>query len=95
MEHLANTNTQVAMRDGAIPYTPANTAVTNMTLTQEIDMKSGMFCVVAGIIITAFGVGGVEQSLDDVVMIEAALFSALGLMIMGCGVLMLQNAERA
>ena len=56
--------------------------------------KSGMFCFVTGLVLTAFGVGGIEQSLDNDGLLAGALFSTLGLMIMYCGVMMINEGER-
>lgn len=55
---------------------------------------SGMFCVVTGIVLAMFGVGGIEQSLDNDGLIAGALVSSLGLMIMACGVMMLEQEEQ-
>lgn len=55
--------------------------------------KYGMFCVIVGLITTALGVGGVEQSLDDAGLFAGALVSLVGCGIMGCGVLMIRQSE--
>ena len=55
--------------------------------------KSRMFCFVVGLMLTAFGVGGVEQSMDDMGLLSGVLVSLVGLGIMGCGVLMLRQSE--
>jgi len=52
-----------------------------------------MFCFIVGLLVTIFGVGGIEQSLDNSGLLLGALVSTVGLMIMGCGAMMIQNAE--
>jgi hypothetical protein len=55
--------------------------------------RSGMFCFTVGLVLTAFGVGGVEQSLDSEGLLAGAMVSSLGLMIMACGVMMLKEVD--
>jgi len=62
-------------------------------MTQSSMEKSGMFCFIVGLLVTIFGVGGIEQSLDNSGLLLGALVSTVGLMIMGCGAMMIQNAE--
>ena len=56
--------------------------------------RSAMFLVVMGILMTAFGCGGIEQSMDDAGLLTGVLVSVVGLMVMGCGVLGIQQLER-
>jgi hypothetical protein len=51
--------------------------------------KSGTFLFIVGLLITIFGVGGVEQSVTDLVMIQCFAVAMVGCMIMGCGVSMI------
>jgi hypothetical protein len=53
--------------------------------------KSGMFCFVAGFFVTAFAVGGIEQSLTDDVLIQCSLVAIVGLLIMGAGTMMIKE----
>jgi hypothetical protein len=55
--------------------------------------KSGTFLLVVGFFITAFGVGGVEQSVTDLVMIQCFAVAMVGCMVMGCGISMLKQSE--
>ena len=55
--------------------------------------RSGIFCFAVGFFLTAFGVGGIEQSITDDALLSGALVSTLGLMIMYCGVLMLKDVD--
>lgn len=58
-------------------------------------MTSGiaMFLFAVGFFLTAFGVGGIEQSITEAAMLTGCLVSALGLAVMCCGVLGLQTAD--
>ena len=55
--------------------------------------RSGMFCFAVGLLVTAFGVGGIEQSLDDQGLLLGALVSSVGLSIMWAGTLMLKEVD--
>jgi hypothetical protein len=55
--------------------------------------KSGMFCFVVGFFLTAFAVGGIEQSLTDAVLLECSAIALVGLMIMAAGVMMLKEVD--
>jgi hypothetical protein len=57
-------------------------------------MKSGFFLYVVGLIMTMGGVGGVEQSLDNLSLVGAGLIALLGLAVMYCGVMMIKINER-
>ena len=52
-----------------------------------------MILFTLGFLITAFGVGGIETSLDDAGLFAGALVSVIGLMVMGCGVLQMRIDE--
>lgn len=54
---------------------------------------TAMFLVIAGLILTAFGVGGIELSENDVTALNSGFFAIIGLLIMYCGVLGLRNAH--
>ena len=58
-------------------------------------MKQGtaMFLFAVGFFLTAFGVGGIEQSITDDAMLTGCVVSALGLAVMYCGTLGLRNAH--
>ena len=49
-------------------------------------MNTQMLLVIVGLIVTAFGVGGVESSITDGELALAVLVSLVGLGIMGTGV---------
>ena len=55
--------------------------------------RTGTFMFAVGFLVTAFGVGGVEQSLTDGAMIQAFLVSLVGCAIMGVGVSLLNSSE--
>jgi len=52
-----------------------------------------MFLVFTGIVLTMFGVGGVENSITDPEFFGSLAVSAVGLGIMYCGVLMLKDLD--
>ena len=49
--------------------------------------RSAMFLVITGLIITMFGVGGVENSIETVDLLQSIAVSIVGLAVMGCGAL--------
>ena len=49
--------------------------------------RSAMFLVITGIITVMFGVGGVENSITNVELLQGLAVAVVGLGIMGCGVL--------
>jgi len=55
--------------------------------------KSAMFLVITGLIITMFGAGGVENSIETVDLLQSILVAIVGLAVMGCGVLAIKVAE--
>lgn len=46
-----------------------------------------------GFLLTAFGVGGIEQSINDSEMFGASLVSVVGLLIMYCGMIATRVAD--
>lgn len=52
--------------------------------------RSAMFLVITGIITVMFGVGGVENSITNVELLQGLAVAVVGLGIMGCGVLAIQ-----
>jgi uncharacterized membrane protein (UPF0136 family) len=53
-----------------------------------------MFLVVTGLLLTAFGVGGVEQSMDDQGLLAGVAVSLVGTLIMWAGTLGLRNSDQ-
>ena len=49
--------------------------------------STAMFLVVAGLVLTLLGVGGVEGSMDTAGLLQGLFVSIVGLMTMGAGVL--------
>jgi hypothetical protein len=49
--------------------------------------RSAMFLIITGLIITMFGVGGVENSIETVDLLQSIAVSIVGLAVMGCGTL--------
>jgi len=49
--------------------------------------STAMFLVVAGLVLTLLGVGGIEASMDNVGLAQGLLVAIVGLMTMGAGVL--------
>jgi hypothetical protein len=49
--------------------------------------KSAMFLVITGLIITMFGAGGIENSIQTVDLLQSILVAIVGLAVMGCGAL--------
>ena len=56
--------------------------------------RSAMFLVVTGLLLTAFGVGGIEQSLDDQGLLAGVAVSLVGTLIMWAGTLGLRNSDQ-
>jgi hypothetical protein len=54
---------------------------------------AAMFLVFTGLVLTLFGVGGVENSLTNTELLTAVAVSVVGLATMWCGVLGLRSAE--
>ena len=55
--------------------------------------NTGFLLFVFGLIMTAFGVGGVEHSLTNTELVTAVLVSGLGLALMYVGTLGVRNGE--
>ena len=55
--------------------------------------KSGMFCFITGLLVAAFGVGGIEQSMDNWGLADGVLVAAVGLLIMWAGTMMLREVD--
>lgn len=55
--------------------------------------KSAMFLVFTGLILTAFGVGGVENSITDTELASSLAVSVVGTLIMWAGTLGLRNSD--
>ena len=49
--------------------------------------STAMFLVVAGLVLTLLGAGGIEASMDNVGLAQGLLVAIVGLMTMGAGVL--------
>ena len=49
--------------------------------------KSAMFLFFVGLVTVMFGLGGVENSIDNLGLLQGFLVAVAGLGIMGCGVL--------
>ena len=56
--------------------------------------RTAMFLVVTGLLLTAFGVGGVEQSMDDQGLLAGVAVSLVGTLIMWAGTLGLRNSDQ-
>jgi len=55
--------------------------------------RSAMFLVITGLIITMFGAGGIENSIQTVDLLQSIAVAIEGLAVMGCGVLAIKVAE--
>jgi len=55
--------------------------------------KTSMTLIMLGLILTAFGVGGVENSVNDTELLGACVVSIVGLLIMYCGTLAMRVSE--
>lgn len=56
-------------------------------------MKTAAFLTFTGLVLTMFGVGGIENSITDSELLAGVAVSVVGLGIMGCAVLMMQNLD--
>lgn len=52
-------------------------------------MTASFFLFITGFIVVGFGVGGVEQSITNTELAQAAIVATVGLLIMWCGQLMI------
>lgn len=55
--------------------------------------RGAMFLVMVGLLTTGFGVGGVENSVDNLELLSGLLVSISGLAIMAAGVLGLKTVD--
>lgn len=55
--------------------------------------RTAMILFIFGMILTMFGVGGVEQSVEDTALISSLAVSVLGLLLMYVGTLAVKNGE--
>ena len=55
--------------------------------------KSSMFLVAVGLLMTFGGVGGVENSVGNLDLLQSTLVAIVGLAIMGCGVLAIKTQQ--
>ncbi len=53
--------------------------------------KSAFFLFIMGLLMTGFGVGGVEQSISNYELFASVVTALTGLSIMGCGVLAIKT----
>ena len=58
-----------------------------------MNKDGAMVCFTVGLLITLFGVGGVEQSITNMELLGGVLVSLLGLAVMGCGSLAMRVLE--
>ncbi len=49
-----------------------------------------LFLVITGLVLTMFGVGGIENSIETAELLQSVAVAVLGLGVMGCGVLAIQ-----
>jgi len=56
-------------------------------------MKTAAFLTFTGLVLTMFGVGGIENSITDSELLAGVAVSVVGLGIMGSAVLMMQNLD--
>jgi uncharacterized membrane protein len=56
--------------------------------------KQGMFVFVVGMIVTMLGVGGVENSITNVELLQSLAVSVTGLACMYSGTVMIKRAEQ-
>jgi hypothetical protein len=56
-----------------------------------MNKHTAWFLWTVGFFLTAFGVGGIEQSMDNAGLYAGVLVSVVGLMTMGCGTLMMKQ----
>jgi hypothetical protein len=58
-----------------------------------VTQAQAMFVFVVGLLITMLGTGGVEASISNLELLQGLAVAITGLGCMGCGVLMLRQAE--
>ena len=55
--------------------------------------RTAFFVFFVGFLVTAFGVGGIEQSMDDAGLLAGTAVSLVGCLIMWAGTLGIRNAD--
>lgn len=55
--------------------------------------RNAMFLVVVGLVFAMAGVGGVEQSISNLELVQSFLVALVGLAVMGCGALAIKVAQ--
>ena len=55
--------------------------------------RNAMFLVVVGLVFAVAGVGGVEQSISNLELVQSFLVALVGLAVMGCGALAIKVAQ--
>ena len=55
--------------------------------------RTAMALFIFGLVLTMFGVGGVENSIEDTALLASVAVAALGLGLMYCGTLAVKNGE--
>ena len=55
--------------------------------------KPALYLVAVGLLMTFGGVGGVENSLSDIELVQSFLVALVGLAVMGCGVLAINTQQ--
>lgn len=55
--------------------------------------KSAFYLFIVGFLMAFGGVGGVEQSLTNLELIQSTLVAIVGLAVMGCGVLAIKTQQ--
>jgi hypothetical protein len=55
--------------------------------------RSAFFLVIVGLLMAMGGAGGIEQSLDNMTLVQSTLVALAGLAVMGCGVLGIKVAQ--
>ena len=53
--------------------------------------RSSMFLVFVGILLAMAGVGGVENAMTDMALVQSTLVSLVGMLLMWCGTLGIQQ----
>jgi hypothetical protein len=56
-------------------------------------MNSAMFLFITGLLLTLGGVGGIEQSITDMELVQGLIISAVGLAVMYCGTMMMKISQ--
>ena len=56
--------------------------------------NTAMFLVITGLVLTMFGVGGVENSITNTELLQSLAVAVTGLGCMYCGTVMIKRAEQ-